>query len=360
MLTKGDDYPIHQTPHPVAYAGTDRNFYDRYFFNGYDPAGDLYFAVALGVYPLLNVMDAAFSVVHQGVQHCVRASRALGMERMDTQVGPLAVEGIEPLKKLRVRLGENEFGLKADLTFVARCAPIEEPRFHWQVGPRTMMDYTRLTQFGVYEGWVDVAGERIEVRPDRFRGTRDRSWGIRPVGEREPMGGVQVAPQFYWLWAPINFDDRMVLFDTNETADGTAWHQSAVIAEVGGEPEPLQDARYKLELQSGTRHARRFEITASRSGRDLRIELEPVFPFFMMGIGYTHPEWSHGMYHGELDVGGEKFATKDVDVRVPQFIHIQAFCRARMGNQQGSGILEQLIIGPHEPSGLKEILDFAP
>ena len=34
-LSKGDDYPIHQTPEPVAYAGTDRNFYDRYFFNGY-------------------------------------------------------------------------------------------------------------------------------------------------------------------------------------------------------------------------------------------------------------------------------------------------------------------------------------
>ena len=36
-LSKGDDYPIHQTPEPVAYAGTDRNFYDRYFFNGYSP-----------------------------------------------------------------------------------------------------------------------------------------------------------------------------------------------------------------------------------------------------------------------------------------------------------------------------------
>ncbi|MFN3334229.1 MAG: hypothetical protein ACK47M_17100, partial [Caldilinea sp.] len=28
MLTKGDDFPLHQTPEPVAYAGTDRNFYD--------------------------------------------------------------------------------------------------------------------------------------------------------------------------------------------------------------------------------------------------------------------------------------------------------------------------------------------
>ena len=39
-LSKGDDYPIHQTPEPVAYAGTDRNFYDRYFFNGYSTGAD--------------------------------------------------------------------------------------------------------------------------------------------------------------------------------------------------------------------------------------------------------------------------------------------------------------------------------
>ena len=36
MLSKGDDYPIHQSPEPIAFAGQSRNFYDRYFSNGYD------------------------------------------------------------------------------------------------------------------------------------------------------------------------------------------------------------------------------------------------------------------------------------------------------------------------------------
>mgnify|MGYP003394739499 FL=1 len=49
MLTKADDYPVHQTAEPIAYAGTDRNFYDRYFFNGYAPDGEVVFAAALGV-----------------------------------------------------------------------------------------------------------------------------------------------------------------------------------------------------------------------------------------------------------------------------------------------------------------------
>ena len=74
MLTKADDYPVHQLPEPIATAGTDRNFYDRYFFNGYAPDGSTFFACALGVYPHLNIMDAAFSVIDGGVQRNLRAS----------------------------------------------------------------------------------------------------------------------------------------------------------------------------------------------------------------------------------------------------------------------------------------------
>ena len=87
MLTKADDFPVHQLPEPIATSGTDRNFYDRYFFNGYSPDGDVFFAVALGVYPHLNLMDASISVITDGVQHNLRASRLLNSERMDTTVG---------------------------------------------------------------------------------------------------------------------------------------------------------------------------------------------------------------------------------------------------------------------------------
>jgi hypothetical protein len=40
MLSKMDDYPIHQTSEPVAHPGSsDRNVYDRYWFNGYQYDG---------------------------------------------------------------------------------------------------------------------------------------------------------------------------------------------------------------------------------------------------------------------------------------------------------------------------------
>ena len=75
MLSAFDDYPIHQTGDPIAHtASGDLNHYDRYFFNGYTTDGSLYFGAAMGLYPNRRVIDAAFSVVRDGLQVSVHAS----------------------------------------------------------------------------------------------------------------------------------------------------------------------------------------------------------------------------------------------------------------------------------------------
>ena len=91
MLTKGDDFPLHQTPEPIAYAGTDRNFYDRYFFNGYAPDGSGFFAVAFGVYPHLNVADAHFSVIRDAYG----APQIVTTQDADIVLGRYLVERIQ-------------------------------------------------------------------------------------------------------------------------------------------------------------------------------------------------------------------------------------------------------------------------
>ena len=93
MLSKADDYPIHETLDPIAFSGSDRNFYDRYFFNGYGPDGENFFALALGVYPHLNLMHAAFSSIDgTGKQHVLHASKVMHMELFDLQIGPISLE----------------------------------------------------------------------------------------------------------------------------------------------------------------------------------------------------------------------------------------------------------------------------
>ena len=88
-----------------------------------------------------------------------------------------------------------------------------------------------------------------------------------------------------------------------------------------------------------------------------RIELEPLITFRMRGLGYTHPEWGHGHWHGELAVGSEEHKVEDLDNVEPWNIHIQQVMRARWGDKVGLGVLEQLAFGAHDPSGLTGILD---
>ena len=53
MLNKLDDFPVHQTPEPLAQPATsDPNFYDRTWFNGYRDDAQQYFALGLAVYPV--------------------------------------------------------------------------------------------------------------------------------------------------------------------------------------------------------------------------------------------------------------------------------------------------------------------
>ena len=138
MLTKGDDFPIHQTPEPIAFSGTDRNFYDRYFFNGYQPDGTEFFAVAFGVYPHLNVADAHFSVIRDGVEHCLHASRILNMERMDISAGPIRIEVIEPLKILSVVV-EPTKGIHSDRMTQVLTVPFAAPTLIYRNGPRALL-----------------------------------------------------------------------------------------------------------------------------------------------------------------------------------------------------------------------------
>jgi len=365
MLTKADDYPIHQTAEPIAYAGTDRNFYDRYFFNGYQRDGDVFFAGALGVYPHLNVMDASFCVIHNGKQYNVHASRTLHMERLETRVGPIEVEVIEPLNVLRFTCTDPDNGIVADVTFNARFPAIEEPRFTRRLGAMTMMDYTRMTQNGAYDGYVEINGERIAFTTGDTWGTRDRSWGIRPVGLRDPQTNpYSGAPQFFWLWCPVNFDDCATFYHLNADAAGEPWNTMGRLVDADGQ-EDMAGATSRLDYQSGTRLAQTARVALQRrNGESLVAELTPRQTFYMKGLGYGHPEWSHGLYHGELDTGFEIFDLNAMDPADPTHFHVQAICDVtlhRDGRQQaGKGVLEQLVIGPYDPYGFNETTDLAP
>ena len=140
MLSRLDDYAIHQTPEPVAHpASSDRNVYDRYWFNGYQDDGAFYFGVAMGLYPHRGVLDCALSLVIDGEQHSFFGSRRAPDDPSETTCGPFRLEIIEPMRVIRVVIDDNETGVAANLTFTARTACVSTPFRCANVIPRSTM-----------------------------------------------------------------------------------------------------------------------------------------------------------------------------------------------------------------------------
>jgi hypothetical protein len=305
-------------------------------------------------------MDAAVSVVRDGRQFTVSASRLAPRERTETRVGPISVEVVEPLRTLRVRVAPNDTGIEADLTFAARSEAIEEPRMTSRAGSRVIMDATRMTQFGTWTGRLVAGGREHRVDPAAVLGTRDRSWGVRPVGEPEGGAPAAMPGQFFWLWAPLHFERDCVLATVAENAHGRPWFESAwrADAERFGDDalHELGRVTHRLRWQRGTRRASGGTLeVAVPGGPALAIDLEPLLVFPMRGLGYAGSDWSHGTWKGEDAVGGQTWELGREDPL--SHLHVQQLVRARRGNETGLGVLEQLVIGPHAPSGFRDLLD---
>lgn len=365
MLSAGDEFPIHQRPEPVAVAGCDRNFYDRYYFQGYSSDGTVFFGAALGVYPHLNLIDAAFMIQRDGVQHSLFASRHLDGERMDTRVGPIEVEVVEPLRRLRVRVSDPAHACVAELEFNGRAAPVEEPRFTYRAGSMTVLDLTRMTQGGVWRGHIEMAGDRIAV--DGWRGARDRSWGIRPLGARDPRPHAAAGePQWYWLWAPLHFDDCMLFFHTNDDADGEGWNRAAVLVPLDGSPAVrLRSVRHGARYRPGSRQIVQATIAGTLpDGGEVSVAIDCGTVVYKQGEGYNHPLWGHGMYHGPIATAFERLDTRRLDPNDFAQVHLHSLCIAELRRPgrspaRGQGVLEQMIVGAHAPSGFRGLADVA-
>lgn len=365
MITSFDDYPIHQTSEPIAHTESgDPNHYDRYFFNGYSKDGSVFFAAAMGLYPNRHVMDASFSVVIGGEQINVHASARAPHDRSEcTTVGPVSIEVVVPMRMHRLRVDSPDHGLRADVTYHATSLPYEEPPFLTRAGNRTAMRYTRLTQLGAWEGWIEVDGRRIEVSREAFSGSRDRSWGIRGVGERTQIGApLNQAPQFFWLWAPVCFDTFGTVFDVNEYADGERWHESGAKLSGSDTIKHAHSVEYHYTWEEGTRRSRAFSLDYTFADGTMHLEFAPIVHFQMLGLGYLHPEWGHGVWKGESEVGGERFAVPVPDPMALHHLHTQTLCSVTCSDLDGTqhtgmGVLETLVLGAHAPSGFTGVMD---
>ena len=358
MLSPLDDYPLHQVAETMAHVGTsDRNFYDRYYFNGFDLTGETMFVFGHGQYPNLGVTDA-FVLVHRAGQHrVVRASRELRGDRSNTVVGPLRVEVIEPLKKLRVVCEPNEHGLAIDATWTGSVPAIEEPRHYIRENGRVIFDSVRLAQTGGWDGTLVIDGEELTLTDATWSGTRDRSWGIRPVGDSEPPG-IRASNPFGWFWiyTPIRFKDHSLVIIQQERPDGSKVLEESVRIWADGRYEWLGATSHELIFQPGTRRA----IGGTIRAGDLEIVAEPMLGVHVgvaTGYGYD-ADWRHGQWQGpELVVQGVHIDTNTPEGAARMFGLVDASSKFTYDGNVGYGLFETMAIGPHHQYGFKDLMD---
>jgi hypothetical protein len=343
----------------MQFVGTsDRNFYDRCIFQAHDRTGDQLLITGLGVYPNLGVIDA-FAVVRRGdTQIAVRASDALPDNRLEQSVGPFSIEVVEPLQTIRLRCDTPDLDLEFDLVFEAAFAPMDEPHHVHRLGPKILLDASRFAQVGAWSGTLRVGDDTIAVGEDRWVGTRDRSWGIRPVGEAEPPGRTAAEDPidgFWWIWIPLRFETFSLMVIAQETADGHRVLNEAVRVWADGRTEQLGWPEVDVRYERGTRHpvgASIHMIDRDRTPVLLEIETLTSVPLHV-GAGYGgDPDWSHGQWKGRGWVEAATYDLTDPAVagRIP-FGVIDHVARATLGGEEGWGIFEHGTFGRHRPSG---------
>ncbi|HXQ60020.1 MAG TPA: hypothetical protein VN799_07965 [Acidimicrobiales bacterium] len=365
-----DEYPVHQVPLSMRHVATsDRNAYDRCYLNAHDRTGEIFLVTGLGVYPNLGVIDAYATVRRGDRQLSVRMSDALSDDRTLQQVGPYRIEVIEPLERLRLVLDHDTVGF--DLTWAGSFPVIDEPAHVMRQGGRVILDAQRYAQVGTWSGTLRVEGEEIAVTDDRWLGTRDRSWGIRPVGESEPAGRAAAEPAadfgFWWVYAPLRFDDYALIIIAQELGDGTRILNEASRvwpASTGRPPEQLGWPEFEIRYRPGTRHPEGATIhLTERGGRRLTVEIDTLgFVALNCGAGYGgDPDWGHGQWRGSGWVEPLVLDMNDPAVagRVP-FSVVDHVGRAVCDGDVGWGMFEHGTFGRHTPSGFADFTSVAP
>lgn len=374
MLSKFDDYPIHQTAEPLCHTATsDRFTYDRFWYNAHAADGSFYFGVGACRYPNLGIFDCSLSLAVDGHQYAFHASRRAPDEPTDTSCGPFSLTILEPMGRHRVVIGPNETGIEAELVFTPTTACLEEGRQTLRNARHLVMDATRLDQFGRWQGWIRYDGRLLQVDGRSTFGLKDRSWGIRPVGDAYTGGAPLNAFQpVHFNWLPICWENECSLAGWFEDETGHQWHTDQGFLPLYPEQDAIPGpndpgARYwqgrvahRITNVPGTRQASAAIITMQdRSGESMEIHLEPVLLHRMKGLGYQHPEWGHGKWHGELAVGGESWKDSELNPLALENLHIQQIVIARCGDRVGHGVFEQLHIGPSTAHGFADWFDGA-
>jgi hypothetical protein len=336
--------------------------------------GSLAIDFGLGRYHNRGVMDG-WAAVSRGVeQWTVRASRELRDDPTETTVGPLAYEIIDPLNKVRFVLERNDAQpIAYDITFSASFPPFFEDRHKQreQDGFRVGSDVIRYHQIGVPSGWVEIEGQRIEIKPEEWAEFRDHSWGTRldvgvhatDIRPSSNFGDAKFGEdEFVLIWSPFLLHgpkgESVAYHFYHMAKKGKIFYSSGYRNHEDGSQEKVARVRPELRYDDKTRRllGGRVHFDMLQGGTH-SVDVEALGPagvhlgpgLYLGFEGKKHGSWKGGA----TEVEGEKFADT-LDIETLRKIHQLRDCPIKVteGDMTGYGIMETIIHGEDRELGL--------
>jgi hypothetical protein len=367
MLTQYDELICHQLATTFDHVYTsDARWTERIVLYGFDISGKLNFVTGLARYPNRNVIDAYGMVtLDNKTAHVVRASTELRPETAaGVTVGPFTYEILEPLKKVRMTLAENKYGLSfvvdADGTFPA----YEQVPMFFRDRGRILEEARRYYQVGRFSGRFKVGKKTYEVEPATCRGGRDHSWGVRrgvgggawPEPWAQPPGEI---PQgaFYFMCI-ADFGKWAAHVAQRENWDGQIWHFE------GWETYPLGSKKQNEELKlvsldhdfqfrTDVRVAKSGTVTVKAAdGTKRKISLERKTTFYPGFAGYDYyRDYCSGMWKGPSYIDGFQVDISDPEELKKASFLTETLCEFKCGKDVGYGLLEMVNVGKYPKYG---------
>ena len=164
-----------------------------------------------------------------------RHVRKVDGDQDDFRVGPITIDVVEPLKKIRlVAAPSDQTPVSFDITFTARTAPYQLRRGTMKAKYEVIWDQSHMFQSGVYNGSYTHNGKTNQI--DNWWGQRDHSWGVRSHA-RCPL----------WMWMPIQLEEGMLSVWHWEYPNGARVYTDGCFAPAdGSEPIPVIDFQHDL------------------------------------------------------------------------------------------------------------------
>ena len=361
MLTKFDEYPVHQMADTfAAVAAQDKHWNDGHYICLCDMDGNISLVSTVRLYTNNDVLDGFVCVRHRGKQHNIRLSRRLRPDIDTFGVGPLHIDILEPMQTVRLVLEENEHGITCDITCRTTAVPYEDAPSITRADGRFMGSRAVYEVVGVCEGTITVAGETYEVKPETWSFFRNHSWGSNPGrgGPREHGAPPKVQRRMEGLrnWVLYRMPDHAGFYQLHENLEGKRVSEEGAIL-LADEKLDVTTITHDLEYyEDGPKRLKsgRFSLTDEKGTRR-DFEVEDLGWVYCQGGGYFggfNDGLGQGVYRGDYHVEGEVWdvshPTKVIDEngKETEFAHAWAegFTRLRSGNDVGLAHFECVVM----------------